>query len=201
MSPAGETREPPSDEDRKQLILAQVEILELEDVRDDLTSRLATTQELLTQCQALADEKLDALEHLKRVHAALETEFRHFRHVQHVTNEALNETRAQLAATETAVAALRTEAAAQAAALAGTRAEHPTTQAALTALRAEDAILRNRLATLDAARRTAESLAAEHLARIQVLDTERRALVTSRSWRFTAPLRSLERAWARLARP
>ncbi len=84
---------------RQQLILAQVRIMELEDVRDELAAKLGDTEKLLTAAQTLADQKVDEAGHLAKVHTGLQAQYEHLRHMQHVTNEALNDTRQQLAGT------------------------------------------------------------------------------------------------------
>ena len=84
---------------RQQLILAQVRIMELEDARDELAARLADTEKLLTAAQTLADQKADEAGHLAKVHSGLQAQYDHLRHLHHVTNEALNDTRQQLAGT------------------------------------------------------------------------------------------------------
>ena len=89
---------------RQQLILAQVRIMELEDARDETGSRLAEREELLRSAQAMADQKLDEAAHGDKVRADLLEQFEHLRHIQHLTNEALEATRVQLAAAEQALA-------------------------------------------------------------------------------------------------
>ncbi|MBP7481691.1 MAG: hypothetical protein KA788_04075, partial [Lacunisphaera sp.] len=44
---------------RQQLILAQVRLMELEDIRDELTPQLAEAEQLLVAAQTLADQKSD----------------------------------------------------------------------------------------------------------------------------------------------
>jgi len=44
---------------RRQLILAQVQLMELEDTRDDLRSQLAAARDLLAQTQTLGDRALE----------------------------------------------------------------------------------------------------------------------------------------------
>ena len=60
---------------RQQLILAQVRIMELEDVRDSLSPRLAELEQLLRGAQSLADRKLDEAAHLERVLAGLRGQY------------------------------------------------------------------------------------------------------------------------------
>src|SRR5687768_15134005 len=81
---------------RQQLILAQVRIMELEDTRDELGPQLAGAEKLLAAAQTLADAKLAESAHLATVLAGVQAQCDHLRHVQHVTNEALNEARRQL---------------------------------------------------------------------------------------------------------
>ena len=54
-----------------------------------------------------------------------------------------------------------------------------------------------RLAELQAALRTAEQAAVDRLARIGELETTVRAMQSSRSWRWTAPLRALGKLFRR----
>jgi len=56
---------------------------------------------LLAAAQTLADQKSGESAHLTQTLADLQAQYEHMRHMQHVTNEALNETRRQLAETET----------------------------------------------------------------------------------------------------
>lgn len=52
---------------RQQLILAQVRIMELEDLRDELVPKLRATEQLQTTAQQLADAKADLARHLESV--------------------------------------------------------------------------------------------------------------------------------------
>ena len=52
---------------RQQLILAQVRIMDLEDVRDTLAPKVAEFEQLLAAAQTLADRKLDEAAHLEKV--------------------------------------------------------------------------------------------------------------------------------------
>lgn len=224
---------------RQQLILSQVRIMELEDERDELVPRLAATATLLTAAQTLADQKIDEASHLETVRVKIEN-FRaelqqnhdHLRHMQHVTNEALNAARGQLVSAEAALAASRSQAdtqrqqitelqsqltAAQASAQDLTRkftqacAQLATSETAAGELRRQLTENSTRLATREfdlshnqaalaelqnqfAQLRTAttnERLAREQ--RLAQLDEEARRLKASRSWRWTAWLRALER--------
>lgn len=159
---------------RQQLILAQVRVMEIEDARDELARKLAESDRLLADAQRLADAKLDEAAHLERVHAELQTHCEHLRHQQHLTNEALNHTRAQLALVETSL-----------------QHEKEVTTGLQLQLVAHNATIR------DLTRRCAdlEAESAARADRIGQLDVERRAMQASRSWRWTAWLRSLERAF------
>lgn len=52
---------------RQQLILAQVRIMELEDLRDELTPKVTEAARMQQAAQLLADEKTDLARHLERV--------------------------------------------------------------------------------------------------------------------------------------
>jgi chromosome segregation ATPase len=164
---------------RQQLILVQVRIMELEDARDEAGNRLAECQQLLRAAQTIADQKLDEAAHLEEVRAGLQAQYEHLRHVQHVTNEALNATRADLTAATHAVAA---------------------GQQTIADLEARLARLTEAHGRLEALHRTATGELRESAAtaavrdqRIAELDREVRAMKSSRSWRWTAWLRSIER--------
>lgn len=182
---------------REQLILAQVRIMELEDTRDEFTPRLAETMALLKGAQTLADEKVDALAHLEKVHADLQAQFQHMRHMQHVTNEALNETRRQFADT----AARLQQAELQGRELA---AQNGDLRQKLGAVETRAAQLGESLQHLDKRCRQLErdlveanTTAAVRLQRVEQLDAEIRAMKASRSWRWSKPIRAIERWLAR----
>lgn len=157
---------------RQQLILAQVRIMELEDQRDTLTSRVNALETLATEAQALADAKADEAAHLSRVQKDLAAQVEHQQHLQHVTHLALEEARKKLADTETELTAARARADAFQGKLTSALADGDSLRAELQALHTE-------------ANRRAD--------RIAELDRERAAMRASRSWRWTAWLRSLER--------
>lgn len=168
---------------RQQLILAQVRIMELEDVRDELAPRLTQVENLLAAAQNLADRKVDEAAHLEGVRDELHAQLQHLRHVQHVTNEALEAARRQAAAAEEALARERD--------LAGTlrlRGEE---------LAATIASLEGRLAHTEGQLTGSLQESTRRLERIGQLDAEMRAMKTSRSWRWTAWLRSMERVFRR----
>ncbi|MBI3887195.1 MAG: hypothetical protein HY302_15930 [Opitutae bacterium] len=160
---------------RQQLILAQVRIMELEDARDELHPKLATAEHLLAQAQTLADAKVEEAAHLENVRAALQLQFEHLRHMQHVTNEALVATRAQLAAAENRIEGLANSVAAS---------------QSVAARLAEVA------ARLERELEAANATSASRLTRLGELDAELRATKASRSWRWTKWLRALERTFS-----
>lgn len=159
---------------RQQLILAQVRVMEIEDERDATAARLVDTERLLAEAQRLADTKLDEAAHLERVRADLQAQFDHLRHQQHLTHQALEQVRAQLAQAETSW-----------------RHEQEVTTGLQLQLVAQNAALR----TAEQRAATLETESATRTARIAELDREQRAMKASRSWRWTAWLRSLERAF------
>ena len=159
---------------RQQHILAQVRIMELEDARDEAAPRLADADRLVAAAQVLADQKVDEAGHLEKVRADLQAQFEHMRHMQHVTNEALNAARTDLAATQQSLA---------------------------TAREAQDGLLlqlgraQEELLALEHSLRAAQADARDRAARVAQLDAEQRLMKSSRSWRWTAWLRALERSF------
>jgi chromosome segregation ATPase len=164
---------------RQQVIQAQVRIMELEDERDELTPRLAETSTLLAAAQALAEAKVDEAAHLEKVRADLQAQFDHLRHIQHVTNEALT--------------AARTEATRLSADAEALRQQGRVDRAEIERLLAETRSLRETLDRTEQQRAESNRISAERAARIATLDAELRAVKSSRSWRWTAWLRSIER--------
>jgi len=177
---------------RQQLILSQVRIMELEDERDELAPRLAATATLLTAAQTLADQKIEEAGHLETVRVKIE-KFRaelqqnhdHLRHMQHVTNEALNATRGQLATSEATAGELQRQLTENSTQLAAREFDLSQHQTAL-------AELQNQFDQLRTATTTERLAREQHLAQ---LDEAARRLQASRSWRWTAWLRALERPW------
>lgn len=165
---------------RQQLILAQVRIMELEDRADELAPRLLETEALLASAQALAARQTEEATHLERIRGELQAQYDHLRHMQHVTNEALNAARAEAASQLERASQLLSE----------TAALHQLTGELAAADRAKGRQLEQLSADLAALREES----GKRLARIQELDAERKAMKASRSWRWTAWLRSLERA-------
>lgn len=167
---------------RQQLILAQVRIMELEDVRDELSPKLAASDQLLAGAQSLADQKSEESAHLAKTLSDLQAQYDHLRHMQHITNEALNDTRRQLSDITGQLSA---------------------TQQRSTQLQREIATLNDQIGQLTAKLKKVSreldeenSIATTRLIRINELDAEIRALKSSRSWRWTRWLRSLERYFA-----
>jgi chromosome segregation ATPase len=161
---------------RQQLILVQVRIMELEDARDETANRLADCQQLLRSAQVVADGKIDEAAHLEKVRADLQMRHEELQHVQHATNEALNAARREHKAARETIATL----------------EQRTTDQG-------EAIfaLEGQVRGLEYTLQQANSATKNHLARLAELEGEVRAMKQSRSWRWTAWLRSIERAFAR----
>jgi chromosome segregation ATPase len=155
MTPAPDSSATATDALRKQLILAQVQLMELEDLRDELRTELAATQALLAQSQTLADNTLQTQDRTEAARADLQEECTGL-------HASLHQAREQ----EIALASRLTQAQADTAAR----------ERALQDVQAVLATLRSR---------------------VEQLEAERRALKSSRSWRWTAPLRSLERFFRR----
>jgi len=166
---------------RQQLLLAQVRIMELEDTRDEQAPRLAETSALLAAAQTLAEQKTGEATHLDKIRADLQAQFDHLRHVQHETNEALNAARSETAAQATQLSALLSEV---------ENLQTLTRQFA----EAERGHLARRT-ELETALAETTQVAAGRAARIQQLDVERHNMKVSRSWRWTAWLRAIERAF------
>lgn len=153
---------------RQQLILAQVRIMELEDERDDCAGQLSEINKLLATAQLLADQKIEEATHLTKVREDLHAQYEHMRHMQHVTNEALNLTRQQL---ETATSYQ-------------------------TQLQSKTTLLNGKITALDVHlgeltqqlgdSRNASTLQQE---RINRLETELSQIKATRSWRWTSWLR------------
>jgi predicted nucleic acid-binding Zn-ribbon protein len=166
---------------RQQLILAQVRIMELEDTRDELSPKLVETEKLLAAAQTLTDRKIDEAGHLAKVLADLQAQSDHLRHMQHVTNEALNASRA-----ETAAIAAREK----------TLLSEIENLQILTRQLAESGRQQlGQISSLQTELAAARAESAGRLERIGQLDAEQRAMKSSRSWRWTAWLRSLERTF------
>jgi hypothetical protein len=166
---------------RQQLILAQVRIMELEDIRDEQVPRLAAVEKLLAAAQNLAERKADESTHLERVRTDLQQQYEHLRHIQHVTNQALEETRATLAAATGREQNLLSE-----------------VEQLQTLIARQSELAREQQAQHEALAiklQSALKQSAEHLSRIETLDAEQRALKASRCWRWTAWLRAIERRW------
>jgi hypothetical protein len=136
---------------RQQLILAQVRIMELEDGRDELISRLARLDRTLTEMQSIAQERIAERDHQARLAVDLEKQ-------SELLRQQLGETHQSLHQSQTGVVELQS--------------------------------------TLERSERSAT----EHQVLVADLTAQLRALKTSRSWRWTAPLRSLERLFRRSSR-
>ena len=178
---------------RQQLILSQVRIMELEDERDQLAPRLEAVEKLLAAAQTLADQKTDEAGHLEKVRANLQAQFEHLRHMQHVTNEALNATRQQLTVAEQAVAAGELVHAGLLIEIGHANQQLAASQIKCDGLQLQLSTTNDQLTALDKQLRTNWTEAAAKHQRLEQLDSEQSAMKSSRSWRWTAWLRSLER--------
>lgn len=136
---------------RQQLILAQVRIMELEDTRDELTSRLARIDRTLTEMQSIVQDRIAERELLASQRLDLETKLGVAR--QHLDDST----------------------------------------ASLLQSRARQSELQNTLAQM-------EQVSVGRQRRVGELEMLLRTLKNSRSWRWTAPLRSLERLFRRTPR-
>lgn len=169
----------PSNLLRQQLLLAQVRIMELEDARDELTPKLAATETQATALQVLADHKSEEAAHLARTLADLQAQYEHMRHMQHVTNEALNRTRQEQAEVSSQLGTARQQAA--------------QAQRDIAVLQDQAGQLNGQLLKVSRELSEENAIATARLIRINELDAELRAMKSSRSWRWSAWLRSLER--------
>lgn len=75
---------------RQQLILAQVRIMELEDLRENLIPRVAGLEKQRQAAQAIADQKIDEAAHLERVLAEARAQCEQLRQLQVRTTEELS---------------------------------------------------------------------------------------------------------------
>lgn len=179
MASAANSSEPLVTQLRQQLILAQVRIMELEDIRDEVAPQLAQTETLLAEAQTLVESKVDQADHLAKVSADLQKQFEHLQHIQHVTHTALEEARAELSATRRKIDSLV--------------GETEQLQTHIGQLSDESAAHQQTITNLETGLAAAHKETTQHVARIQQLDTEQRAIKNSRSWRWTAWLRAIER--------
>lgn len=164
---------------RQQLILAQVRIMELEDVRDEIVPKLAETDRLLSEAQTLVESKVDQADHLTQVTADLQKQSAHLQHIQHITHTALEETRRELTAKDGQIEALLSET--------------ELLQTLIGQLSEETITKLQTITHLETELNSSHHQTAKHVARIQQLDLEQRAMKTSRSWRWTAWMRAIER--------
>ncbi len=164
---------------RQQLILAQVRILELEDIRDEVAPKLKETEALLGEAQVLVENKVQEATHLTQVRSDLQKQYEHLQHVQHVTNTALEEARDSLTTKANQIESLDQEVEQQ--------------QARIVRLQADTNTKLERIAKLESELAASHEQTIKHIARIEELDREQRDMKASRSWRWTAWIRSIER--------
>ena len=159
---------------RQQLILAQVRIMELEDTRDETGARLGENERLLQAAVTLADQKLDEAAHADKIRADLQAQFVQLQQIQQAAHAALAAAQVRLAQAEQAIAVEKQISADLA--------------AQLRQVRETESKLTTQLHEITAASDARQQ-------RIGQLDVEIRAMKSSRSWRWTAWLRSLERTF------
>jgi chromosome segregation ATPase len=157
---------------RQQLILAQVRIMELEDVRDETASKLESVEGLLAGAQTLADQKIDEASHLENVRSELQAQYEHMRHMQHITNEALNQARAQAESVET---------------------QRKQLQLDVAALQVQIVQISENLNRVQSNLGESQTLAQIRADQIVRLETELHAIHATRSWRWTGWLRAIAR--------
>ena len=164
---------------RQQLILAQVRIMELEDIRDEVAPKLAETEALLSDAQILAESKVEEASHLTQVRTDLQKQYKHLQHVQHVTNTALEEARDTLTSKTNQTEALHQEVEQQQTHIRQLQADEKTNLESVAKLETELAALQE------------ETIL--HIAHIEKLDAAQSGMKASRSWRWTSWIRSIER--------
>ena len=157
--------------------------MELEDLRDELAPKLADTETLLASAQTLADKKSEEAAHLAKTLSELQAQYDHLRHMQHITNEALNDTRRQLGETNSQLTAAQQRS--------GQR------QRDVVALTDQAAQLTANLKRTQRELDEENSIATTRLIRNNELEADLRSLKASRSWRWTSWLRSLEQYFDR----
>ncbi len=175
---------------QRELIRAQISLQELEDAREELEHRLNESRELQTAAQQLADRATADFDHLDRAHRELLAHRDHLQHVQHVTHQALEQVRADLATRDAQLAGTRQE-------LAAAQDAHHRAAALVEQLTGELRSAREEAQRLNQHIAELTTLAEQRASRIQQLESEVRAMKASRSWRWTAWLRSVERALRR----
>ncbi|HEY8994451.1 MAG TPA: hypothetical protein VIM71_07315 [Lacunisphaera sp.] len=182
---------------QRQLILAQVRILELEDIRDEAGTRIAGLDRLLAELQGKANQAISDHDHLQGAHREMLAHRDHIQHLLHLANQALEATRSQVAQLTVQLEA-------------GTRREEEL-HGQISKLRdtimdlekkADDLQgtvqqLENRERDLGHQIESLNQTAQARLERINQLDAELRAMKSSRSWRWTMPLRTIERFFRR----
>lgn len=136
---------------QKQLILSQVQILELEDVRDELKTALAQRDRILAELQTIADRALAETQQAR-------------------TNETAAQKASQIS-----------------------RDEQHALQLKLESLQRETKAAEQQLLEIQGALTAAKTVSVEQAGHIEALDAQLRKMKVSRSWRWTAPLRSIER--------
>jgi chromosome segregation ATPase len=164
---------------RQQLLLAQVRIMELEDSRDETAPKLEQIETLLGEAQLLAERKIEEAAHLENVRSELQAQYTHLQHVQHVTHTALEAVRDEISTKDQRIESLLQE-----------------TELLQKLIQELSSAVQNHLeymGKLESELADTRVESAAHVSRIKQLDSERNDMKATRSWRWTAWLRALER--------
>jgi chromosome segregation ATPase len=170
--------------------MAQVRILELEDIRDDAGTRITELDRILAELQTKADQALNDFDHLQGAHREMLAHRDHLQHLLHLSQQSLDEIRgqAQRLAADLAAAAARES---------DLRVRISDLEKHAADLTAQIARLEDRGRDLERQLTELHAVAATRLDRLNQLDVELRAMKASRSWRWTKPLRAIERFFRR----
>ena len=175
---------------QRELVLAQVRILELEDIRDDAKTKITELDRILSELQAKADQALGDFDHLKGAHEELLVHRNHLQHLLHVSETALHEIRGEAHRLGSELDAAGKREINLNAQISGLEKHAAELAAQIARLEARGRDLDRQLAELS-------SVAALRLDRLNQLDNEIRTMKASRSWRWTKPLRAAERFFRR----
>lgn len=157
---------------RQQVILAQVRIMELEDAVLSHETHLEELENMLASSQLLVDRQADEVEHLKKAQVAAESQLAHLKHLHHEAHLALADAHKRLESALKSITKLEND--------------RDSLQTQLN----DGAVAQQQLEEM---LRASQLTATERHSRIEELVTERRTMKGSRSWRWTAWIRDIER--------